>query len=376
MKKDERLNKLAKSILTNSVKLQAGEKIYIETSGSLTVDLLAAFVEESVKIGAIPFYYFNDTYLQNSLIKNADESQISEFARIHASIMEQMDAYIGVRCHDNPFDASIPGVKKMSAFNRLYTKPVHFDLRIPKTKWCLLRYPTPVMAYQSQMPTPDFEDFYFAACLVDYAKMYDAMLPLKELMDRTDKVHIIAPDTDLTFSIKGIGATPCYGLRNIPDGEIYSAPVAHSVNGTIRFNTHSPHSGYVFNNISLTFENGKIIKANTDGSICALNDILDTDEGSRFLGEFALGVNPFINKAIGDTLFDEKIAGSIHLAVGNFCGNAYNGNRSAIHWDLVQIHTPEYGGGEIWFDDVLVRKDGLFVLDELKPLNPNNLKNI
>lgn len=376
MKKDERLNKLAKSILTNSVKLQAGEKIYIETSGSLTVDLLAAFVEECIKMKAVPFYYYNDAYLQNSLIKNADESQIAEFARIHTGIMEQMDAYIGVRCNDNPFDASIPGVKKMSAYSRLYVKPVHFDTRIPHTKWCLLRYPTPVMAYQSQMSTEAFENFYFDACLVDYARMYDAMLPLKRLMDQTDKVRIIAPDTDLTFSIKGIGATPCYGLRNIPDGEVYSAPVAHSVNGTIRFNTNSPHSGFVFHNISLTFEKGKIIKAYADGSVSALKDILDTDEGSRFLGEFALGVNPFINKAIGDTLFDEKIAGSIHLAIGNFCGQANNGNRSAIHWDLVQIHTPEYGGGEIWFDDVLVRKNGLFVLEELKPLNPENLINI
>ena len=376
MKRDERLNKLAESILKNSIRLNPGEKIYIETSGKLTGNLLTAFVEETVKIGGIPFYYFNDTSLQNALLKEADESQITEFAKIHASIMEQMDAYIGVRCHDNPLDESLAGQDKRRMFSRLYAKPVHFERRIPKTKWCLLRYPTPVMAYQANMSTADFEDFFFSACLVDYGKMHDAMLPLKELIDKTDKVRIIARDTDLSFSIKGIGATPCFGLRNIPDGEVYTAPVADSVNGKIRFNTMSPQSGFIFRNIELTFKDGKVIDAKADGMTENLEIILNTDKGARYLGEFAFGVNPFIKQAMGDTLFDEKISGSIHLALGNFCGQAYNGNRSTIHWDLVQIHTPKYGGGEIWFDDVLIRKDGLFVPEELKPLNPENLKNI
>ena len=182
---------------------------------------------------------------------------------------------------------------------------------------------------------------------------------LVEVMEKTDRVRLVAPGTDISFSIKGIPAIKCAGNMNIPDGEVYSAPVIDSVNGKIKFNTVCPQNGRMFTGISLTFRNGKAVEAGADNYADDLQKILDTDSGSRYTGEFAFGLNPFINRAVGDTLFDEKISGSVHLALGNFCGNACNGNRSGIHWDLVQIQTPEYGGGEIWFDDVLIRKDGL-----------------
>mgnify|MGYP001026281308 FL=1 len=370
MEKDHRLRKLAQNVLQNSVCLQPGEKIYIETSGTLTTDFLTVLIEETIRLGAVPFYYYNDTLLRNALLCNASERQIREHAKLHARIMEQMDAYVGIRCVDNPIDAAVPGMEQNTVFHRQYAKPVHFDIRIPKTKWCLLRYSTPVMAFQSNMSTEEFEDFYFSACLTDYRRMYTAMQPLVKLMEKTDKVRIVAPETDLSFSIKNIPVTACHGLRNIPDGEVYSAPVIDSVNGKIKFNTICPQNGRMFTGISLTFRNGKAVEAGADNYVDDLQKILDTDSGSRYTGEFAFGLNPFINRAVGDTLFDEKISGSVHLALGNFCGNACNGNRSGIHWDLVQIQTPEYGGGEIWFDDVLIRKDGLFVFPELQDLNP------
>jgi aminopeptidase len=228
------------------------------------------------------------------------------------------------------------------------------------------------MAQLAGVSTEEYEDFYFRACLVDYDKMGRAMQPLQDLMARTDKVRIVAPGTDISFSIKGIPSFGMHGNRNIPDGEIYTSPVKNSVNGHITYNVPSPYDGFLFRDVYLEFKDGKIVKA-TSNNTDYMNEILDIDEGARYIGEFAFGVNPEINHPIGDILFDEKIAGSFHLTPGNSYDNASNGNHSAVHWDLIQIQTPEYGGGEIWFDDVLIRKDGLFVLDELKCLNPENL---
>lgn len=249
----------------------------------------------------------------------------------------------------------------------------HHEIRVPKTRWVVLRYPNDSMSQLSGMSTEAFEDYYFSVCNLDYSLMNDRMTPLKTIMEKADRVRIVANGTDLTFSIKDMPAVKCAGNYNIPDGEIYTAPLKNSVNGVITYNTPSIHSGLKFENVKLVFKNGKIIEssANYDDK---LREILDTDEGARYVGEFALGVNPMITKPMGDILFDEKIAGSVHFTPGCCYEDAYNGNISALHWDLVQIHTPEYGGGEIYFDDVLIRKDGKFVLPELQGLNPENLK--
>ena len=250
--------------------------------------------------------------------------------------------------------------------------PVHFEERAKNTKWCILRYPNYSMAQINNMNIDDFENFYFNVCTLDYEKMSKEMDNLVDLMNNTDKVHIIGANTDLTFSIKGIPAEKYTGTFNIPDGEVASAPVKESVNGYITYNTETRYNGILFNNIRFEFKNGKIIKA-TANKTKELNEILDTDEGSRYIGEFALGLNPYIEKPIGDTLFDEKVKGSFHFTPGDSLEESDNGNRSAIHWDIVNIQSPEYGGGEIYFDDVLVRKDGRFVLEKLKGLNPENL---
>src|SRR5690606_32848804 len=239
-------------------------------------------------------------------------------------------------------------------------------------KWVVLRYPNPSMAQLAGMSTEAFEDFYFRVCNLDYAKMDRAMDPLKELMDRTDRVRIVGPGTDLSFSIKGIGAVKCSGRRNIPDGEVYTAPVRDSVNGTISFNVPSVYNGFKYENVRLTFRDGRIVEASANDT-ARINALLDTDEGARFVGEFSLGFNPHILHPMNDILFDEKIAGSLHFTPGQAYEEADNGNRSAIHWDLVLIQRPEYGGGEVWFDDVLIRKDGRFVHPALEGLNPERL---
>jgi aminopeptidase len=259
----------------------------------------------------------------------------------------------------------------MALYSRL-TRPV-LNHRVSKTRWCVLRWPTPSMAQGASMSTEAFEDLYFDVCTMDYRKMARAMVPLHRRMTKADRVHLKGPGTDLTFSIKGIGAKMCKGDRNIPDGEVFSCPVKTSVNGQIQFNAPTLYSGTKFENVRLEFKDGKVVDA-TANNTKRLNEILNTDPGARYVGEFSLGFNPYILNPMCDILFDEKIAGSLHFTPGQAYEECDNGNRSAVHWDMVLIQRPEWGGGEIWFDGELIRKDGMFLPKDLKPLNPANLK--
>ena len=370
--KDLRIEKLARNLLNHSINLQKGEKILIEIIGTDAIPLGKELIKQSESIGALPFFNIIDHEIIREMLKNATEEQIQAYAKHDLQRMKDMDAYIGIRASTNTAELNGISKEKMELYNKYYTLPVHFEERVKHTKWCILRYPNASMAQMSNMNTEEFEDFYFNVCTLDYEKMSKAMDALVNLMNKTKKVHIVGEGTDLTFSIEGIPAEKYMGTFNIPDGEVATAPVKTSVNGYITYNTETRYNGVLFNNIKFDFENGKIVKAIANKTK-ELNEILDTDEGSRYIGEFALGLNPYIEKPIGDTLFDEKIKGSFHFTPGDSLEESDNGNRSSIHWDIVNIQTPEYGGGEIWFDDVLVRKDGLFILEELKPLNPENL---
>lgn len=373
MKKDSRISELVRKVLTQSLRVRKGEKVYLEFEGEQTLPVMEEFIRETVRLGAVPFYFFNDTAHHIALLQDSSDEQVAALGKIHAEIMEQMDAYVVVRGYTNPYDKSILTAEEQNRYNRCYMGPVHMDVRMRK-RWCILRYPTNVMAALARMSTRETEDFYFNACLLDYEQMARAMKPLAELMSKTDRVHISAPGTRLDFSIKGVGVTLSNGLHNLPDGEVFTAPVKDSVFGTVTFNTETKINGEVFSGIKLQVSKGRVIFAEpAGGNPEKLQSILDTDEGARYFGEFAFGVNPYITRTICENLFDEKIAGSFHMALGNSIGSSDNGNRSAIHWDLIQVQTLECGGGEIWFDDVLVRKDGRFVLPELQGLNPENL---
>ncbi|MCM3539918.1 aminopeptidase [Priestia endophytica] len=370
--KDLRIQQLAKNLIQYSVKLQKGEKILIENFG-LQKELVTALVKEAYEAGGLPFVSLKDHTVDRSLLMGASAEQYELIAQFEANVMKEMDAYIGLRAGDNIFEQSDVPAEKMKIQGDTVGKKVHREIRVPKTKWVVLRYPTESMAQLSKMSKEAFEDFYFNVCNLDYGKMNKAMDALVELMNKTDKVQLIGKDTNLTFSIKDIPAVKCAGEMNIPDGEVFTAPVRDSVNGVITYNTPSPYQGFTFENVKLTFENGKIIDA-TANDTERINHIFDTDEGARFVGEFAIGVNPYIQHPMQDILFDEKIDGSFHFTPGECYEEAYNGNHSNIHWDMVMIQRPEYGGGEIYFDDVLIRKDGRFVIKELEALNPENLK--
>jgi aminopeptidase len=367
---DPRYTKLAKLLVEYSTELKKGDRILldmIDVPDEFTVELIRA----ARAAGATPFVETRHTRVGREMLRGMDEKHAEAVRDLELFRMKKMQAYIAIRGSENASEnADVPS-DRMSMYSRVI-RPV-LNYRVNKTRWCVLRWPTPSMAQAAGMSTEAFEDLYFDVCTMNYAKMARAMVPLENRMSRADRVHLKAPGTDLQFSIKGIGAKMCKGDRNIPDGEVFSCPVKDSVNGVIQFNTPTLYSGTKFENVRLEFHNGKIINA-TSNNTKRLNEILDTDAGARYVGEFSLGFNPYIMNPMCDILFDEKIAGSLHFTPGQAYEECDNGNRSAVHWDMVLIQRPEWGGGEIWFDDELIRKNGVFLTKDLKPLNPANLK--
>jgi len=367
---DPRYTKLAKLLVNYSTALKKGERILLDM-----IDVPDEFTIELIRTvraaGATPFVETRHTRVGREQLLGMTEAQATDIRDLELARMKKMQAYIAIRGADNMNENSdVP-----SDCVQLYSKVIRplQDYRVNQTRWCVLRWPTPSMAQAAGMSTEAFENLYFDVCTMDYVKMAKAMSPLEKLMSKTDRVQIKGPGTDISFSIKGIGAKKCEGTRNIPDGEVFSCPVKTSVNGVIQYNTPTLYSGTKFENVRLAFKDGKIIEA-TSNHTKRLNEILDTDAGARYIGEFAIGFNPHILSPMCDILFDEKIAGSLHFTPGNAYEDCGNGNKSAIHWDMVLIQRKEWGGGEIWFDGKLIRKDGIFLPKELKPLNPANLK--
>src|ERR1700722_16811644 len=370
---DPRIDKLAKMLIDYSCALKKGEKILIEAI-DVPHAFSAALIRHARAAGGHPLVMLKSNEINRALMLDGQSEQWELIARVEKLQMQNVQCYIGARGSPNVSELSDVPAEKQKLYESTVWEKVHRDVRVTKTRWCVLRWPHPSMAQMAEMSTEAFEDFYFNVCTLDYAKMSRAMQPLKKLMEATDQVRLKGPGaTDLTFSIKNIPAVCCDGRVNIPDGEVFTAPVKTSVNGVIHFNCPTIYRGTTHNDVRLIFKDGKIVEATSTASE-KLNEVLDTDPGARYVGEFAIGFNPYVNKPMKDILFDEKIAGSIHFTPGACYDEASNGNKSKIHWDLVMRQTPEVGGGEVWFDDKLIRKNGRFVVKELLGLNPEKLK--
>jgi aminopeptidase len=366
---DPRFDSLARVLVSHSTKPRKGERVLIDVSET-PEEFVIALIRAVREAKAEPFVVIHSNRVSRELCRGITGPQAEAMAEIDLARLKKMQVYIAVRGSHNIAEmADVPQEKSALLSSKL--RPA-LDYRINKTRWVVLRWPTPSMAQQAQMSTEAFEDFFFRVCTLDYSRMIPGMKALKALMDRTDRVEITGPGTDLRFSIKGIGSVICGGEHNIPDGEVFSCPVKHSVEGHVTFNAPTSARGIAFDNVRLEFSKGKIIKA-TSNNTKALNEILDTDAGSRFIGEFSLGFNPHILHPMRDILFDEKIAGSFHFTPGQAYEVAGNGNKSAVHWDMVCIQRKDYGGGEVWFDGKLIRKDGLFLPPALQALNPDRL---
>jgi aminopeptidase len=363
---DVRFDKLAKILVEYSTRLKRNETVLIEAF-DIPDEMTIALIRAARKAGGTPFAQVYHAPVNRALALEASDRQLSLLARHELTRMKKMDAYIAVRGSNNITELSDVPVDKMKLIAKKM-RPVQ-DQRVKKTKWVVLRWPTSSMAQLAAMSTEAFENFYFEVCTLDYRKLGSGMKTLKRLMQKTDRVEIRGPGTDLRFSIEGIPAVICGGDRNIPDGEVFTCPVKHSVEGHVTFNAPSIYQGTGFDGVRLQFKNGKIVDA-TSNETEKLNKILDSDPGARYIGEFSLGFNPRILQPMRDILFDEKIAGSFHLTPGQAYEEADNGNRSQVHWDMVSIQRPEYGGGEIYFDGKLIRRDGEFLPKQLRSLNP------
>ena len=365
---DARFDKLAKLLVEYSTRLKRNENVLIEAF-DVPDEMTIALVRTARKAGAIPFVQVQRARISREIALKATERQLDLTAAHELARMKKMDAYIALRGSHNITELSdvTPDQMKLVAKKM---RPVQ-DHRVQKTKWVVLRWPTPAMAQLAGMSTEAFENFYFKVCTLDYGRLQPGMKALKALMQRTDRVEVKGPGTDLHFSIKGIAAVICGGDRNIPDGEVFSCPVKDSVQGHVTFNAPTIYQGIGFDNIRLDFLDGKIIKA-TSNQTEKLNKILDSDAGARFIGEFSLGFNPYVLHPMRDILFDEKIAGSFHFTPGQAYEEADNGNRSQVHWDMVNIQRRDYGGGEIYFDGKLIRRDGEFLPKQLRSLNRAN----
>jgi aminopeptidase len=367
---DPRYEKLAANVVSHSTNLQAGEKVLIHAF-DVPHEMTLALVRAARERGATPFVQLQHARLDREWILSGPDEQFETALSWEMERMKTMDAYVALRGSDNVFETSdIPQDDVQRAMRIL--KPV-LDWRVKKTKWCVLRWPTPSMAQQARMSTEAFEAFYFDACCMDYGRMSEGMTALQARMQEAQAVHITGPGTDLRFSLEGINAVACGGTHNVPDGEVFSCPVRDSVEGEVTFTADTLYQGTAFSNVRLAFAKGKVVEATADAHADKLNEILDSDEGSRYVGEFAIAFNPLITEPMLDILFDEKIAGSFHFTPGQAYEEADNGNRSQVHWDMVCIQRPEYGGGEISFDGEVIRRDGLFLTDDLQKLNPDYL---
>lgn len=362
---EEKLDKLAKQIVNYSLGIKENERVLINTfvNDEFFIKRLIYYITLNK---GIPFVRINSDEINTYILETISDNRYKELEKHGEDDIENYDVFINIKYTNNDYN-------KREISDEVFKKTVSATkesdkVRINKRKWVLLNYPNNIDAYKAKMTTERYKNYALDAMTYDYETMSKEIEPLKRLMEKTDKVRILGPDTDIEFSIKNIPIIPCVGEANLPDGEIYTAPIKTSVNGTITYNTPSPYNGKIYNNVSLTFENGKIVDAKCSNNE-DINKIFDTDDGARYIGEFSLGLNPLITKPMGDILYDEKIIGSIHFTPGQAYKDAYNGNDSGIHWDLVLIQNEEYGGGEIYFDDTLIRKDGKFVLEELSHLN-------
>lgn len=362
----EKLKILARTIVEHSLKVKKGEKVLITYQAIESQPLVMEIVKEIIRVGGVVNLDYIDQEINNYIRENITDGIIKDKVSRFKYDVNNYDCF--VRLYYRMSDYYDKNMDKQMKNKLMDLMKPYKEIQINKRRWVLLNYPSLVDSNKANMTPQEFYDFAFSTMTVDYEKMYHDMLPLKKLMDKTSKVRITGPNTDISFSIKGMPSIICAGESNIPDGECFTAPIKNSVNGTITYNVPSPYEGELFTNVSLTFKNGKIIAFNSNNNK-KMEEIFNTDEGARYVGEFSLGLNPLIMEPMGDILYDEKIAGSLHFTPGCSYDECPNGNKSSVHWDLVLIQRPEHGGGCVYFDDVLIRKDGLFVIPELMGLN-------
>lgn len=354
--KDIRCEKLASVLLNHSLKVKAGENLVIRSNynGKPLVDEV---YKQAIKAGLNVFTQISISEHAKFFMENATQEQLDNGNKFLEAVYEQADAFIVIEAPDNVKHLS----KVDSDRNMRYNKAVSpLSRKIMDKRWVMTNFPTHSFAQEADMSLEEYEDMLFGATLVDYEQMDKEMDKIVEIFDKAETIRIVGRDTDLTFSIKDRKGIKCSGANNIPDGEVFYAPITNSANGHIYYEYPAIRYGVQVDGIRLEFKDGKVVKATAEKNEEFLNKMLDTDEGARYLGEFGIGVNFGITKFIKNILFDEKIGGTIHLAVGNAYEDSGGDNKSLVHWDMIKELRVD---GEIYADGRLVQKNGTFIYE-------------
>lgn len=359
-------SKFIRKILLFSLELKKGDKIYIDINGDASEQLQEYLFRQIINLGCLPKINVTTTHNYIQLVNKGDKEYFEYLYLTEKTNLELMDAYLNIKIDTNKFNYKELNKKNLELYYELYHLPKLIEAS--KKKWLVTELPTDSMAQFSELSTNQLRKIFFNASNIDFTKYDSELSYLKRLLDNTENIRVTGTNTNLSFSKKNIKSFICDGKSNLPDGEIFTAPIKESLEGYISFNLPTSFMGIRYNNIYLEFNKGRVVNYKSDNNE-ALGSLLNKDEGSCYIGEFGIGFNPYIYKPMQNTLFDEKMAGSLHLAIGQSYEMANNENSSSIHVDFILCQLKEFGGGEIYFDNNLIRKDGYFTPIELNRLN-------
>lgn len=361
----QKLKKLAKIIINYSIALKKGEKLLIRGYGFDGYPLIKELYLEAVKAGAfkIDVRYSSDE-MARIFYENATKEQLTFLDLLDKKVADNYDAMIQIIADENPFELAAVEIKKKQLAMKAM-KPLSDILH--KKRWCLFYYPNNATAQTAKKSLETWENFVFDSCIKDWKKEEKMQLKLIDLLKKVKKIRVVGHETDLTLSVAGQTWLKCCGSHNLPDGEVFTSPIRNSVSGVIRYNVPTRYMSKDFDWVKLWLKNGKVVKEACSHDVKDLADILNTDSGARYYGEFAFGLNKSILEPTREILFDEKMGKSLHMALGKCYDEAPNGNDSNIHWDL--IFRFDWANAELYFDDKKVYSKTKWIDDYFTFLN-------
>lgn len=365
---DDRYRLLAEILLNHSLSIKKDD-LFIINGSPLATPLIAEVYKLALKKGAHPSIRLGMEQFTELFYKEASDHQLRYISPFHRFEVEQVDARLSIISPENTRYMTHVDPKKQSIRSQSQ-QPLHeiFLKRAAakELRWCVTQFPTNAAAQDAEMSLADYESFVFDAAHVQeddpiayWKKFQKKQQRIIDLLSSKETIHIVAADTDLTLSVKDRTWINCYGKENFPDGEIFTGPVEDSAEGYIHFSFPSVYGGRQVDDVKLWFEKGNVVKSESSSGHSFLSSMLDTDTGARRLGEFAFGMNSGVDLFTKNTLFDEKIGGTIHLAVGSGYPETGSKNVSGIHWDMVCDLRKQ---GEIYADDELIYRHGKFMI--------------
>ena len=366
---DSRVDKLAEVLVGYSAAVKPGDKVMVE-GNTLAEPLLKAVYARVLQAGGHPLMLVSLPGEDELLFRYGSDEQLQHVPEPFKLIFETYDVRIAIRGEHNTKALSNVDPAKMVMHSRAYTELMKTFMQRSASgelRWVVTLFPTHAHAQDAEMSLSEYEDFVYGACLPEpddplgYWQRFSAwQQKIVDWLEGKERVHVIGPETDVRLSIADRVFINSDGHNNMPSGEVFTGPVEDSVEGQVYFSYPAIYKGREVTGVRLWFEHGRVVKASAEKNEEFLLQTLDTDAGARYLGEFAIGTNKGINRFTGQILFDEKINGSFHMAVGAGYPETGSTNESAIHWDMI---CDMRDGGEIWVDDELLYKDGQFVIE-------------